>query len=1047
MRSFNVRQFSHPPAMFRPVPFFSWNERMEPQELRRQVDLISKAGWGGVFVHSRVGLTTPYLGREWFRAVDATIDQCRKRRLKVWLYDEDKWPSGYSGGSVPLVDPAFRQQAVIARPAGQTPPPDCEPIGEAQGGLQPYVWTAPLGHDWFNGTCYTGLMHREAMKKFLEEAYESYFKRYKNEYGGIIVGEFTDEPCSIFRNRLPHGAVPFTPELLGRFEKRWGYDPRAHLHHLFQDGGDAPRFRIHYFRIINDLFEENFTRQLSDWCEGHSIALTGHYMLEDSLYGQQAWGVKIMPNYRHMRFPGIDHLGRHVGNLITLKQCQSVVNQYARPRMLSELYGVAGGSLSFEDRHWIAAQQMCLGVNLLNPHLSLYTMTGCRKRDYPQNIFYQQPWWPLNAVLDLPLSRVCGALAQGKYRAEALVIHPGESSFVHWETELDPARFDGLMGWNHEPATPRAKQRIDAIDTDVKRVIEILLGDQRTFDLGDETILGEVGEVVVEEGRPLLRVNKMSYPVVVLPTMATIAATTVALLESFIAAGGSVIRCGGKAKWIDGEPSRRLAGFYGKVDEVDFAGLARKMRRLVSPEVEVPGLSARRKEKLFVHIRDLPDGDRLVYLVNLSRFLDFPARVRFRGEFETAILLDTATGEERKLATTANSGLEVELPFHRTEAHLLRLRRQKERGRGISLVEPSPEERVTLRPADWKVRRLDENALTLDFAYWRLGDGAWSSGATPVLGIQQYLNSCRYDGPLTLRFPVRVSDPAAVRDLRLVIEYPERYRISVNGRRVKYAGLPAWRDFRWMPIDISGLLREGENVIEVDCDCFRHGDPTSIHDYFRRYGTEIESLYLVGDFSVKGRSLADKPVAAHWSKFGLPPIAVLTFAAESFSLGAPVQLKSGDTTVQGLPFYAGRLEYRILLPKLGRRGRWFLRLGELDCPIAEVAVGGAPAGYIYRHPLELEVTEPLRAATGDHRELRITLYGTLRNLLGPHHHREGELAEVGPNSFSPDPALSENGENRWIFEREAARDLPAWSDRYCMVSFGRLGRVELLRRP
>src|SRR5690606_34423478 len=113
--------------------------------------------------------------------------------------DEDKWPSGYSGGSVPLADKAFRQQALIARPDGDPIPPDCEPIGAPEAGLQSYIWTAPLGHDWFNGTCYAALLHRGAMEKFVEEAYESYYKRYKEHYGKIIVGEFTDEPCSIFR--------------------------------------------------------------------------------------------------------------------------------------------------------------------------------------------------------------------------------------------------------------------------------------------------------------------------------------------------------------------------------------------------------------------------------------------------------------------------------------------------------------------------------------------------------------------------------------------------------------------------------------------------------------------------------------------------------------------------------------------------------------------------------------------------------------------------------------------------------------------------------
>ncbi|MFR6033052.1 MAG: hypothetical protein ACLUKN_07595 [Bacilli bacterium] len=66
---------------------------------------MKNAYWGGAFVHSRVGLVTEYLGPEWFRAVDATLEECQKQGMLVWLYDEDKWPSGFSGGSVPLASP------------------------------------------------------------------------------------------------------------------------------------------------------------------------------------------------------------------------------------------------------------------------------------------------------------------------------------------------------------------------------------------------------------------------------------------------------------------------------------------------------------------------------------------------------------------------------------------------------------------------------------------------------------------------------------------------------------------------------------------------------------------------------------------------------------------------------------------------------------------------------------------------------------------------------------------------------------------------------
>ena len=44
-------QFQDPPKKYREVPFWSWNDDLDPLELRRQVALMDEAGWGGVFMH------------------------------------------------------------------------------------------------------------------------------------------------------------------------------------------------------------------------------------------------------------------------------------------------------------------------------------------------------------------------------------------------------------------------------------------------------------------------------------------------------------------------------------------------------------------------------------------------------------------------------------------------------------------------------------------------------------------------------------------------------------------------------------------------------------------------------------------------------------------------------------------------------------------------------------------------------------------------------------------------------------------------------------
>lgn len=1002
---------------------------MDPAEVARQSRLIAEAGWGGGFIHSRIGLTTPYLGDDWFAACDATLAACDELGLKVWLYDEDKWPSGYSGGSVPLADAQFRQRALLARPTGQPAPPGARPIGPPRHGLQVYEWVAPLGNPWFNGTCYADLLNDKAVRRFLDDAYEPYARRYRQHFGTLVTAQFTDEPAAIFRIGLPKGAVPYSTALPERFRAMFGTDPLDEAWLLFGEGPGAVRFRLRYFQCVNDLFEQSFARQLGQWCRGHGIALTGHFMAEEGLYDQQLWGVKVMPAYRHQEIPGIDHLGRQTSEVLTAKQCQSVVNQYGKRRMLSELYGVSGQNLSFEDRWWIAAQQIALGVNLLNPHLALYTMSGCRKRDYPPNLFYQQPWWPMNRVLDDRLGRLCQQMSQGRYVAEALVIHPQESVWAQWQSAADVAAPTAEDLVDREPTAPGVMKRIREQDQGFKRLIETLLGGQIGFDLGDETILADDGEVVVNDGRPALRVGEMHYRVVIVPQMPTMRRTTLNLLKAFAEAGGALTATAGPPTLVDGEPPDPAAvAFLSHRCEVE--AVPGVVSEAATPAIRVRNLPVEVKNRTFVHVRDLPEGDRLVMLVNLHRTAGGEAEILLAGDWQGAIRVGLDSAPDEVVPAIRQEGvLRIRLPMEPTRVHLLRLRRVMPQQTPPAPITPAS---ARVRLDRWQVTAMDENSLPLDCAAWREGDGEWSPRPLPVVAIQNRLNAIAYDGPLTLRYEAQVEALSPERPVKLVVEYPERYVIRVNGQEVQYAGLPYWRDIRWSPIDVTGLLQQGHNTIELHCHDFRHGDLRSYDDAAARYGTEIEAIHLVGDFGVRARIEPREPDCPRWREFDLPPLTQHYLSADSVRLTQAAQLRPGDVGPQGLPFYAGRLRYTTRIDEKPVRRR--LRVEKLDAAVAEVAVNGRPIGHLVSRPYEI-----LLPPGGG--ELSITLYGTLRNLLGPHHHPEGELPVVSPPLFEPEyDGPVETAVLRWAKgEAEPRR----WAGGYWIVGFGELGAVIL----
>ena len=95
---------------YRSLPFWSWNDRLEPESLRTQIREMKAAGIGGFFMHARGGLHTEYLSKEWFDAVRGSIAAAQKHGMQPWAYDENGWPSGFADGFVPKMGLEYQQK-------------------------------------------------------------------------------------------------------------------------------------------------------------------------------------------------------------------------------------------------------------------------------------------------------------------------------------------------------------------------------------------------------------------------------------------------------------------------------------------------------------------------------------------------------------------------------------------------------------------------------------------------------------------------------------------------------------------------------------------------------------------------------------------------------------------------------------------------------------------------------------------------------------------------------------------------------------------------
>jgi hypothetical protein len=134
-------------------------------------------------MHPRVGLVTKYLSDEWFHKISVCIEEGRRLGLESWLYDEDKWPSGFAGGFATSGRPEYgamgmgwreisgsELQEALASPetlrifeAADERFRKLEKSGDIREGQILLFFAQPYQkNNWFNGEAYIDVLNPEA---------------------------------------------------------------------------------------------------------------------------------------------------------------------------------------------------------------------------------------------------------------------------------------------------------------------------------------------------------------------------------------------------------------------------------------------------------------------------------------------------------------------------------------------------------------------------------------------------------------------------------------------------------------------------------------------------------------------------------------------------------------------------------------------------------------------------------------------------------------------------------------------------------------------
>jgi len=771
----------NPPAEFRPAPFWVWNEAQEPRELRRQIRDMKAPGFGGFFMHARIGLKIPYLGAEWFEHVRVCTEEAARLGMQAWIYDEDRWPSGFAGGKiaeVPGLD--FAAQTLVCR--------------EVDGRRVLTVERAPLAHD-FNGAAAVDVLNPEVVAAFMGLTHDEYERVIGDHFGKAASGTFTDEPSYVPWGRPDlFQTVPWTGRMEQEFKARRGYALQPHLESLFYEEGDYRRLRLDFYRTVTELFLEAYSQQIHDWCQERGIAATGHMMMEDNLLHQVRAIGAAMPHYEYMQIPGIDHLGTGVmASPLLPKQCVSVASQLGGRRVLSEIWGGAGWETPLAEMKPSGDWDLALGVNLVNQHLAYYSLRGRRKRDYPASCSYHQPGYDLYKAFNDYWSRLTYALTRGQAERRVLLLHPIESCWALY--------------------TPLVPEKAEALDAAWMELTAMLLQTQRDYDLGNEMVMERHARV--ENGQMV--VGDMRYQAVVVPGAETWNASTVALLREMVAQGGLVIVVERATECVDGRPSAELATLWDnpavvRVKKPTVAALAKALAS-VPADVRITDESGKFVPELVYMHRSCGDTD-LYFLTFGRKQQAFCAAVSLEGEGRVEVW-DAHTGTVRPLPAEAREGrTEFTMDLSARGSVLVALDRTRRPARAAATVTP----RVRTLGGAWKVTRLDSNVLLLDQAALRFWEAPWScpmgvfgsgSGLCTVPNAEDTIalalerNMVRSEWPIYLRFEFGA-------------DLPQPHQVAAWLVTEDGLAMANWLWCEPWEVDVTRLLQPGANRIAVE---------------------------------------------------------------------------------------------------------------------------------------------------------------------------------------------------------------------------------------
>ncbi len=322
---------------------FLWMHGESHDIILEEIDKIYECGIREICLESRPH--PDFCGPKWWSDVDYVLHEAKKRGMRIWVLDDDKFPTGHANGAfatkhpelakiylaerhMDIIGPA-ENAAVLIQPflggdgkllgVVACPKPDTESLEISDKGIIDLTENIYDGLVYFNipkgryrlfvfFTTQTGggrqdymnLIDDRSVKVLLDEVYEPHYERYRDEFGKTFAGFFSDEPelgntsGYDFHEVLGKKDVrlPWSDALQKRLKNFWKERFLCYLPALWYGMGEKTvPIRSEYMEQVTSLVKECFSGQIGYWCEEHGIEYIGHIIEDDNAHARMGCGI------------------------------------------------------------------------------------------------------------------------------------------------------------------------------------------------------------------------------------------------------------------------------------------------------------------------------------------------------------------------------------------------------------------------------------------------------------------------------------------------------------------------------------------------------------------------------------------------------------------------------------------------------------------------------------------------------------------------------------------------------------------------------------